>query len=383
MLRQRRRPWWAGLGWKLFVAFAVVIAVGVATLWVAMSSTAPTIFDLRMADMMGGGGMGRMMGRGVASGNDAMNAALAEVFRESMTQALLLATAAAVLVAVLASAFVTSRVVGPLRQLVAASQRLAKGHYAERVPASADDELGDLATSFNEMAAALETTERRRRELIGDVAHELRTPIATLRGYLEGLLDGVVQPNEQTWARLHDEAGRLQRLVDDLQELSRAEARQLPLKLQPVEPEAIARAALDRLDGLFADKGLTLSTAIPPHLPAVRADPDRAVQVLTNLLTNAVRYTPPPGRVEVSVEPIGTGVQFTVRDSGIGIAPEDLPHVFERFYRADKSRSRAAGGSGVGLTIAQALVEGMGGRIRAASAGLGQGTTFTFELPLA
>ncbi len=380
-----RRAWWAGLGWKLLAAFGVVIAVGVVTLWVAMASTAPSIFDLHMADMMRGGGMGQMMGRGRASSaaSESMDAALADLFRESMTQALLLATAASVLAAVAVSAFVTGRVVGPVRRLATASRRLAAGHYAERVPIQADDELGDLATSFNEMAAALETTERRRRELIGDVAHELRTPIATLRGYLEGLLDGVVEADARTWAKLHDEAGRLQRLVDDLQELSRVEARQVPLKVQPVEPAAIVRAALDRVDGLLADGGFELTTRVPTGLPAVRADPDRAIQVLTNLLTNALRYTPGHGRVEVSVDRMDAAVQFRVRDSGIGIAADELPHVFERFYRVDRSRSRSAGGSGIGLTIAQALVEGMGGRIWAESPGQGQGATFGFTLPAA
>ena len=183
---------------------------------------------------------GDMMG---GTGTPAMDAALVVAFRDAVTQALLVATAAAVLAAAVASLIVTGRIVGPLRRLAAASRRLADGHYAERVPVPADDELGDLARSFNAMADALEATERRRRELIGDVAHELRTPIATLEGYLEGLLDGVVEPGAPTWARLHGEAGRLRRLVDDLQKLSRAEARQIPLAVRPTDPAEIARVA--------------------------------------------------------------------------------------------------------------------------------------------
>jgi signal transduction histidine kinase len=295
-------------------------------------------------------------------------------------QALLVATAAAVLSAALASFFVTGRIVGPLRRLASASRRLADGHYAERVSVPSDDELGDLARSFNAMAGALEATERRRRELIGDVAHELRTPIATLEGYLEGLLDGVVEPGAPTWARLHGEAGRLRRLVDDLQELSRAEARQIPLVLRPTDPAEIARVAVDRLSASFAEKGLELRAVVPPRLPRVQADPDRAIQVLSNLLSNALRYTPVPGRVELAVNPGGGAVEFSVCDSGVGIAADELSHVFERFYRVDKSRSRALGGSGIGLTIAKALAEGMGGQMRAASAGPGQGSTFTFAL---
>jgi len=233
------------------------------------------------------------------------------------------------------------------------------------------------------MAATLETTERRRLELLGDVAHELRTPIATLEGYLEGLLDGVVEPTQVTWARLHAEAGRLRRLVDDLQELSRAEAGQIPLRLRAADPGEVARVATDRLAGQFEERGLTFVADVPAGLPPVLVDPDRVVQIITILLTNALRYTPAPGRIALAVRAEGDAVRFAVTDSGVGIAPEQLAHVFERFYRVDKSRSRALGGSGIGLTIARALVEAMGGRIRAESAGLGRGSTFVVTLPAA
>jgi signal transduction histidine kinase len=377
------RPWWAGLGWKLFAAFAVVIVVGVATLWLAVGFVAPRFFEQQMAAMMQGGG-GMMGGpAGTASSTPVMDAALTTAFQEAVTQALLVATAAAGLTAAAASVVVTRRIVDPLQRLAAATRRLADGRYAERVAVSTNDELGDLARSFNAMAGALETTERRRRELLGDVAHELRTPIATLEGYLEGLLDGVVEPGAPTWARLHGEAGRLRRLVDDLQELSRVEALQIPLALRPTDPAEIARVAVDRISALFGEKGLELRSDVSPCLPRVQADPDRAVQVLTNLLTNALRYTPAPGKVELTVRAVGGAVQISVCDSGVGIAAEELSRVFERFYRVDKSRSRALGGSGIGLTIAKALAEGMGGQIRADSAGPGQGSTFTFALPIA
>ncbi len=377
----RARFWWAGLGWKLFAAFASVIAVGVATLWLAIGFVAPRFFDQQMAVMMQGSA--GMMGGASGMMGPSAQAALTTAFRDAMTQALLVATGAAVLAAAAASVFVTGRIVGPLRRLASASQRLADGHYAERVPIEGHDELGDLGRSFNAMADALEATERRRRELIGDVAHELRTPIATLEGYLEGLLDGVVEPGEPTWARLHGEAGRLRRLVDDLQELSRAEARQIPLVPRPTDAAEIVSVAIDRLSEAFAEKGLELRSNVPQKLPRVLVDPDRAIQVLSNLLTNALRYTPAPGAIEVTVCAADGAVEYRVRDSGVGIAAADLPHVFERFYRVDKSRSRALGGSGIGLTIAKALVEGMGGRIWAESSGPGQGSTFTFALPIA
>jgi signal transduction histidine kinase len=363
------------LGWKLFVAFALVIAVGVVTLWVVIGLAAPRFFDLQMGGMMGGSAGGVMSG--------VMNAALAAAFRDALTQSLLVGTAAAAVTAIGASVFVTGRIVGPLRRMATASRRIADGHYAERVPVSSRDELGELAQTFNTMAGALEDTERRRRELIGDVAHELRTPIATLEGYLEGLLDGIVEPVPSTWARLHDEAGRLRRLVDDLQELSRAEARQIPLAIRPTDPTQIAATAIERFSGSFEEKGLEFRPDVRSGLPRINADPDRAVQVLSNLLTNALRHTPAPGCVELTVQPSDGMVEFSVHDSGVGISAEDLSHVFERFYRVDRSRSRALGGSGIGLTIAKALVDGMGGHIRAESPGPGQGSTFAFSLPRA
>ncbi|MHB8619363.1 MAG: sensor histidine kinase, partial [Chloroflexota bacterium] len=205
---------------------------------------------------------------------------------------------------------------------------------------------------------------------------------ATVQGNLAGLLDGVVEASPRTWAKLDGEVARLRRLVDDLQELSRAEARQIPLNPRAVSPADVVDGALERLGSLFAEKGLSFETRADRALPLVRADRDGAIQVLTNLLTNALRYTPAPGQVRLQVERVPSAVRFSVADSGMGLTAEDLARVFERFYRADKSRSRAAGGSGIGLTISHALVEAMDGRIWAESSGLGLGSTFSFELPL-
>jgi signal transduction histidine kinase len=329
--------------------------------------------------MMGGSG-----GQGLSGSN--VTASLDAAFRQALMQGLLLATVLAAACALVLSYFVARQIARPIQRMLTATQRIGGGHYAERVVvpvANTGDELGKLAASFNKMASALEQTERRRVELVGDVAHELRTPITTLTGYLEGLLDGVVQPSPETWAKLHTESLRLRRLVDDLQELSRAEARQLPLNITRVSPESILNAAQERVAPQFDEKGLDLRIASAAGLPAVAADADRAVQVLTNLLTNALRYTPAPGRVDVSVIREGNMLAFQVHDTGVGIAPEILSRVFERFYRVEKSRTRALGGSGIGLTIAKALVEAMHGTMRVESAGLGQGSAFTFTLPLA
>lgn len=375
----------ARLATKLFASYVLVLLVVVATVFVAVTVIAPNFFGSYMYDMMQGGGMGGMMGNGNRS-LTTTSGALDMAFRAALMRALLLSTALATLTAILLSLFVSRQITLPVQRMVAAARRIGSGHYAERVTvpaADTGDELGELASGFNDMASSLEYTERHRLELVGDVAHELRTPIATLQGYLEGLLDGVVAPSPETWAKLHTETGRLRRLVDDLQELSRAEARQIALVLKPVTPESIVDAAISRVESQFTEKGLALTVTVAASLPRVQADADRAVQVLSNLLTNALRYTPTPGRVEVAAMRQGAYVAFRVSDTGIGIASDALPHVFERFYRADKSRSRALGGSGIGLTIAKALVEVMGGRIMAESAGPDQGSAFTFTLPVA
>jgi signal transduction histidine kinase len=312
-----------------------------------------------------------------------MEQRIAESYLASMTDSLLLAGGAALATAIVASVLVSRGLASPIHRLAGASRRLADGHYDERVRVEGPTEVHQLAASFNAMAVAVEDAERRRQELIGDVAHEMRTPIATLEGYLEGLLDGVVEPSDRVWAKLHDEAGRLRRLIEDLQELSRAEAHQLTVVCRATAPAAIVRPTVERLEADLAERGLSLEVDLPPGLPDVQADPERAIQVLTNLVTNAMRYTPPPGQIAVRVRAEDGIVRFGVTDTGIGISPEELPRVFERFYRVDKSRSRTLGGAGVGLTIAKALVETMGGRICAHSPGPGQGSTFTFELPTA
>lgn len=369
----------SGLSGRLLVGHVLVIAVGMSVLLLGAQWAAPRFFERHM-EQMHGLGMGPMRQGGMAN---EMAASIQQAFQQSVLEALLLSGLAALATAVMVSVLLARRMAGPIQGLAAASQRLASGKYSERVAVTGDDELARLASSFNEMADALEHVERRRTELIGDIAHELRTPIASVQGYLEGLLDGVVEPTDRTFAKLSDETGRLRRLVDDLQELSRAEAHQIPLTLQSLSPGVIAQTTVDRLASGFSEKGLDLFVSVPQGTPPVHADMDRAVQVLTNLLTNALRYTPAPGRVELSVAPVMQGIAFVVSDSGVGISPEDLPHVFERFYRSDKSRSRASGGSGVGLTIARALAESMGGWITAESPSTLGGSRFTFVLPQA
>jgi len=389
-----------GLYVRLLLAHLLVIVVGLVTVYAAASYAAPRFFERNMLAQARRAaaqptqspiarpgqvapparpqvpGPGRF---GIMSAE--LEQRVTEIYLDSLADSLLLAGGVALATAVVASILVSRGIASPIHQLAGASRRLAAGQYGERVPIDGTTEVNQLATSFNAMAVAVEDAERRRQELIGDVAHEMRTPIATLQGYLEGLLDGVIDPSDRLWAKLHDEAGRLRRLIEDLQELSRAEAHQLTVICRATQPAAIVRPAVERLESDVAERGLSLNVELPPGLPEVQADPERAIQVLTNLVTNALRYTPPPGQIDVRVAAEDGVVRFEVSDSGIGIAPEHLPRVFERFYRVDKSRSRALGGAGVGLTIAQALAETMGGRISAHSSGPGRGSTFTLELP--
>jgi signal transduction histidine kinase len=372
MPRSRR----GGLRTRLFLAHLLVIAAGTATLFLVTLVTAPTLHDRLMV---------ALLGSAHNPGDPAMAAmeqATNAVFQAAMLQALLLSVGAATLVAVLVSLVLSARIVTPVRQMLAASRRIAAGHYVERVPALGNDELTALAAEFNTMAGELEAAERRRVALIGDVAHELRTPLATIEGYTEGVLDGVVAPSEETWALIHDEVGRLKRLVSDLQALSRAEARQLPLHIVALAPGDLIARAQARLAPQYAEKGVALLAEVPAGLPTIQADPDRMLQVLVNLLGNALRATPAGGQVHVRAGLERDALMIEVRDTGIGIAPEHLPHLFERFYRVDKARTRTLGGHGIGLTISKALIEAHGGRIWATSDGPGTGASFTFSLPL-
>jgi two-component system sensor histidine kinase BaeS len=366
----------ASLSGKFLLSYLLIVLVGVATLLVVTFALAPTLFQAQLVPIL-------QTHPEAMTTTEAIQRILGD-FLGTLFIALAVAAIVATVTSLATSLFVARRITVPLRQMTQISQRISAGNYAERIVIAsvhATDELGQLASSINTLAVALEQTERRRLEVISNVAHELRTPIATLEGYLEGLLDGVIEPTPRTWAMLHTEAGRLRRLVDDLQELSRAEARQVPLSLQPVVPQRLVQNALEPLAGQFAEKGLELQIHVPEDLPQIMADPTRAVQILTNVLVNALRYTPAPGKVALAVSREDTMVAFRVSDTGVGLSPEQIAHIFERFYRVDKSRSRAFGGSGIGLTIAQSLAQAMGGEIRVESAGLGQGSSFTLTLP--
>lgn len=372
---------------KLFLANLAVILIGVIILAITIQLAIPAAFNRHMGmmqpSMMNDMGMGQGQGQGPGLG-PGYGRTLFDNFRATMFESLGYAITASVLAAILVSVVLSRRILAPVRTLTDASQHIAEGHYDERVQVSGRDEIAQLATRFNQMAAQLEEVENLRRQLIGDVTHELRTPLTSIKGYMEGLVDGVLPSSPETFNEIHREADRLSRLVDDLQELSRVEAKAYSLEFRPVPVSNLIQTTLKRLSTQAAAKKIKLQATLPPDLPPVEADEDRITQVLVNLVSNAIQYTPEGGQVMISTARQLDEVLISVDDSGIGIPREHLANLFTRFYRVDKSRSRnAGGGSGIGLTIAKHLVEAHGGRIWAESEGDGQGSTFTFSVKVA
>ena len=327
---------------------------------------------------------GQEVGR-LASGS-ALNEAqartvLERTFLSSMFWVLVVAGIVGGAAAAAVAAILALQITAPARELKTAARRVAAGDLAQRVAVHSDDELGEVGTAFNEMATALARQEDLRRQLVADVAHELRTPLAVMRVELESLQDGLTKPTPEVVASLGEEVGLLSRLVEDLRLLSLMDAGQLSLQLQPVAPAEAVPRVLQQVSATAERKGVALRADLPADLPAVRADPDRLQQILLNLLNNALRHMPAGGTVRLSALAEGTALHVQVADTGEGIAAEDLPHVFDRFYRADASRSRATGGTGLGLSIARGLVEAMGGRIWVESSP-GQGAAVHFTLPI-
>ncbi len=356
---------------RLLVAFALVGAAALVTVGVAVLLIGPAYFAEAMGHLPG----------------DPMGQAMAEstqlAFADAMRRTLLAASISALVAALVVGLAVAARIARPMSAMARAANRIAGGHYDERVLANEPGELGDLAMSFNEMAASLDATEQRRLQLVGDVAHELRTPLATLDGYLEGLEDGVVQPTPQTWHLLRSETARLTRLVNELSELWRAEAHQLPLQMEPIDAGAVAREVGDRFAPQAGARGITIDVPTTGAGLMARADRDRLAQILANYLSNALRHAPDGSAIRITTAATPDHVRIAVADNGPGLASDQLEAVFERFYRVDAARSRAGGGTGIGLAIVRALAEAMGGQAWAESPGLGHGATFVVELPAA
>ena len=385
------------LFWKFFFSYFVLILTSIIVLGILIRILLPGVFDSYLGNMtmlfarhgmeeaghMGTGGRGmRMMGWSV------LFSELFAIFNQIILEATLFAILPSVLIALGLSAAMSHRFVRPLHQMTQAADRVANGFYEERLPVrgtppETQDELEQLAVRFNRMTSQLGQVEDMRQKLIGDIAHELRTPLTVIKGSLEGLKDGVLEPNTTTYDRIYRQADRLDRLVNELQELNRIEEGVLELRLVKLDINYLLMDLIQTMQVNFSAKGIDLTWQVPEMPLWVLADPDRVEQVMINLLNNALQSTPKSGTVQVRAERVVDMARISVLDTGVGITPEHLEKVFARFYRVDDSRSRQMGGSGIGLTVAKKLVEAMGGRIWAESGGHDQGAVFRFTLPLA
>ncbi len=308
--------------------------------------------------------------------------AIEDQFISSVNRSLLIAIALAGLVGLLLTLLLSQSILIPIDALTSASRAMEKGDLNQRVEVKSKDELGQLGKAFNSMAEGLNRLEQLRRNMVTDVAHELRTPLSNIRGYLEALRDGVVEPTPEAIASIHEEAMLLNRLVDDLQELALAEAGQLDLVRQPVDLREVVQKAVQSLNNQTSEKNVSIEVLLPDDLPLVEADAERMGQVLRNLINNAVINTPTGGEICIEARACDSQVAVSIKDNGVGISKEHLPFVFERFYRADRSRARLTGGAGLGLAIVKQLVEAQGGQVEINSQ-IDVGTTVTFTSPIA
>jgi signal transduction histidine kinase len=300
---------------------------------------------------------------------------------ESINRFLLLGGAVAIVIALILTFVLSRRMSSPIGVLANAARSLGRGDLSQRVQFQGKGEVGELSQAFNSMAADLENAEQLRRNLVADVAHELRTPLSNIQGYLEAIRDRVMKPNAATIHSLNEETALLSRLVDELQELSLAEAGELKLIYHAEDIANLVKQAVNSWQPQVAAKEISLSLDLADNLPLVNIDRQRINEVLYNLLENAVVHTHNGGTINVAAIRQGDWVEVCVSDTGEGIPAEDLPNIFERFYRVDRSRARATGGSGLGLTIAKRWVEAHGGEISVQSE-LGKGSSFSFTLPI-
>jgi len=367
------RAWtrYGGFGSRLLLAQGLVVLAGSAILLAVAVLLAPGLFRTHVD-------------RAVGPIPDELSQHLAIAFARATLISLSVATFAAGLTALGVAWFVTRRVVRPIRAMASAAQAVANGDYTTRVhQAGLGVEFDAVSEAFNQMARNMAATERTRAEILRDLAHEIRTPLTTVRGYHEALADGVFTMDPETYATIGAALSRVERLVRDIARVSSAEERRLDLRLQQTTVSELIESAIAAASHAYDAKGVRLVGQPPLQQAPVRVDRDRIQEVLDNLLANALRHTPPGGRVTVAARKLGQVVEIGVTDTGDGIRAEHLSRVFERFYRVDDARSRDRGGSGIGLAIARALVEVHGGRIRAESPGPGRGATFAFTLPLA
>lgn len=380
--------------WKFFFSYFSLVLISMLVMGVIIRVALPSLFNNQLVAMSailsnyGISDTGHMMGGRGMMGGSLLFTDLYGVFNRIIFEAFIYAFFPSAIVALVLSLMMSRRFVRPLKQMGQAADRIAAGEYQERLPLEVgtdegQDELQRLGLRFNLMASQLEQVEKQRRKWMSDVAHELRTPLTVIKGSMEGLLDGVLEPDAATLERVYRQADRLERLVNDLQELNRIDEGVLELNLRPVDLNRIITEVVQTMQISFLKKGISLEKALLDRLVTVMADEDRLQQIMMNLLGNALRYTPEGGRVTVVVKALDSAAEISVSDDGVGISAEYQSYIFDRFFRVEESRSRRDGGSGLGLAIVRKLVEAQKGQIWVESAGLGKGTSFHFTLPYA
>ena len=363
---------------RLFLSYVVVVAAGALAMVVVGTVVTRTVYERNI----GGFGLGRGQGRA----NQVSETQLRSALDESLLPALLIGVGAALVTAAIVAMFVGSRLLRPIDELRTATRRMAAGDYTVKVPVPTETELASLAHDVNELGEHLATTEQRRTQLLGEVTHELRTPITVIRGQTEGLIDGVVPPSPEVFAAIADEASRLQRMVDDLTLLSRADEGTLEIEVADLDLSAVAVAAAERLRPQFDFADVSLVVEADAGSLPIRGDRDRLTQVLSNLLGNALGHTPSTGVVTLRTGRDHSVAFVDVVDTGPGIPSDDLERIFERFYRRPESGEATQrpirAGRGIGLTIARGLARAQGGDVVASSLGPGRGATFRLTIPL-
>lgn len=336
--------------WKLlFINIVPVIGVIILVVWLAIDELAAKYF----MDLM--------------NKYDISPTDINQMFLTAVHTYLIWATGAALCLAFILSYLLIRRVLKPLSQMTAITREVAAGNYAARVDVVTRDEVGDLGIAFNRMADSLEQVERLRKTMVADVAHELRSPLTNLRGYLEALNDGVLPPSQETFRMLQEEILRLVHLVEDLQQLARADAARAYLNRQKFSLFEALRQILELYRSNFEAKGISVTTEFAENAEQINADRDKLLQAIRNLIENAWKYTPEGGQVTVAAERVPDGIKVIFSNTGAPISPADLPYIFERFFKADRSRSREGGGAGIGLSIVKELVQAHGGRVGAES----------------
>jgi signal transduction histidine kinase len=301
-------------------------------------------------------------------------------FLDNLGQSLWVAGLAGAALAIFLGYLFTRQIVAPLSKVTAAARRVTHGDLEQRVEIQGSGELAELGESFNLMSATLSHDRELRQNVVADIAHELRTPLSILQGNIEAMLDGVLEADTDNLTSIHQETMLLARLIEDLRTLSLAETGQLRFQPRAIDLKEMLQQVIDGFQAQLASKNISAVLEAPDDLSQAWVDPDRTAQVMRNLLSNAFRYTPEGGNITVRLTPGSDGITVLVTDTGAGIAPEDLPYIFDRFYRVDRSRTRSTGGSGLGLAIVKQLVEGQGGHVWADSV-IGKGSTFAFRVP--